>query len=850
MYVQANGTGGDPAVKNTKTVNLSSSVTNPTGIEIQLTETSPNSGVYRRSFQIDQALVNTSKREGYNEVAVVETEDEGVGKGFLNKFPSNVIKSRACGSGIQSLHIPPCSIDFIKAGGYETIKISTEDKSTTCFVKNQADLLLYIGHGTSADTDNAMNEGLIKMEKGENCFPNDIGDNWEEDLDCVILFACSVLDIRDGNGDHRNGMIKKKSRYAYGPGAEWAKIKGPRYLLGFNGLAPKVIENDGDKVIYDWQKLWWHKKDNDKQEIEAWEMATYERFDKNPKQFYNACLIDTKNGYYYWQITKPWWIWLTSYESKITEWKGPIPQNKWNKTIPSTMFMAALACPADLHIYDPDGNHVGLNNSGGVDINIPGAEYITSEDSDTKIILIPNADMLKDYRVEVKGSGEGVFKLGVLCPDSSNNIIHSAQYLDVPVNTTTVGKLTLNQDRDLSLKIDNDGDGKTDKARAPDIQETFLTLLIGSISITSTPAGASIFLDGTDTKTITPAILTNIIPGTYTIQLIKNDYENWHRQTMVTAGLTTNISATLTKNGTTGTLLTISPATTRVGVENSFNVDIVLSNAPEFDAMGAYLSFDPQVLEVISLTTGSLTQGGSELVRQFNNSSGMIDYAVRLTSGTAQGTGTILTIKLKAKGSGTTTLNFDFNPPRITEILNGIATVPFSTQIGTIQVEAIDMPQTPAFGTLSVTSFPTGASILIDGVNKGTTPAELSLQPGSYTLSLAMMYYSTYTTTFSVGTGLTTYIPATLTATISTHLKITPATKNIVKGEEFLVDVAIASVRKMITGKLHLSFNPDVLELQGIGILSKFHGKKNKNELRIRKYRMQRDGFFSNNFCQ
>ena len=55
-----------------------------------------------------------------------------------------------------------------------------------------------------------------------------------------------------------------------------------------------------------------------------------------------------------------------------------------------------------------------------------------------------------------------------------------------------------------------------------------------------------------------------------------------------------------------------------------------------------------------------------------------------LTSGTTQGTGTLLTIKLKAKGTGTTTLNFDSNSPRNTEMFNCIAIVPLSTQIGTI----------------------------------------------------------------------------------------------------------------------------------------------------------------------
>ncbi len=135
----------------------------------------------------------------------------------------------------------------------------------------------------------------------------------------------------------------------------------------------------------------------------------------------------------------------------------------------------------------------------------------------------------------------------------------------------------------------------------------------------------------------------------------------------------------------------------------------------------------------------------------------------------------------------------------------------------TFQIEAIKTQPIPLLGTLSVTSCPTGANILIDGVHKGTTPAELSLQAGSYTLNLTLAHYATYTTAFTIGTGSITIIPATLTATISTHLRIVPSVKNIIKGEEFTVGVEVADVTEMITSSLYLSFNPDVLELQELG---------------------------------
>ena len=73
-----------------------------------------------------------------------------------------------------------------------------------------------------------------------------------------------------------------------------------------------------------------------------------------------------------------------------------------------------------------------------------------------------------------------------------------------------------------------------------------LTMITGTLSVTSTPSGAIIFLDGTSTGTITPAILTNIIPGTHTIKLTKPGYYDWSSTVTVIAGTTTPIAATLT----------------------------------------------------------------------------------------------------------------------------------------------------------------------------------------------------------------------------------------------------------------------------------------------------------------
>lgn len=69
----------------------------------------------------------------------------------------------------------------------------------------------------------------------------------------------------------------------------------------------------------------------------------------------------------------------------------------------------------------------------------------------------------------------------------------------------------------------------------------------GSINISSTPAGAKVYLDGEDTGSITPIVLTDISPGTHTVKLDLYHYKIMEQAgILVTAGETTNLNWALT----------------------------------------------------------------------------------------------------------------------------------------------------------------------------------------------------------------------------------------------------------------------------------------------------------------
>ncbi|MGD9143042.1 MAG: hypothetical protein PVG61_04265 [Dehalococcoidia bacterium] len=145
----------------------------------------------------------------------------------------------------------------------------------------------------------------------------------------------------------------------------------------------------------------------------------------------------------------------------------------------------SIFSPADLHVYDSQGRHVGLDEQGNLEIEIPGALYITPEGTDFKTILIPDADVTDEFRVVVEGTGDGILDLKALVPDSAKNIRRYLEYQDIPINPVMDAELrivpemidTLSPEKDTGtlkdlsskLLIDSDGDGVFETETLPGI---------------------------------------------------------------------------------------------------------------------------------------------------------------------------------------------------------------------------------------------------------------------------------------------------------------------------------------------------------------------------------------------
>jgi len=131
-------------------------------------------------------------------------------------------------------------------------------------------------------------------------------------------------------------------------------------------------------------------------------------------------------------------------------------------------FLARMKCPADLHIYDAEGRHVGLNyQTGEYENEIPGAQHVKIGEAD--YIFVP--DSPGNYRIETMGKDAGTYSLDVVRPlvvrhgdGTFERVPAPFQYRDIP---TEAGKYRTHQEDVIAIgKLASAKLGKMDVERA------------------------------------------------------------------------------------------------------------------------------------------------------------------------------------------------------------------------------------------------------------------------------------------------------------------------------------------------------------------------------------------------
>lgn len=287
----------------------------------------------------------------------------------------------------------------------------------------------------------------------------------------------------------------------------------------------------------------------------------------------------------------------------------------------------------------------------------------------------------------------------------------------------------------------------------------------GSISVSSTPSGATVGLDGTDIQT-TPHTYPEVTVGSHTITVSKDGYSPYSTTVTVASGAQSVISATLSPVSTTGSLT----------VETDPSGAVILLNGIVYGVTPSHFSAIP----VGSYTLQLVKYGYEPVAKTIQISSGQENTVQISLPRRIPPTGTLL-IRSFPSG-GVVTLDGDtrgITPVRIPGLhpdsYNVRVSIPgYLSWIGIVEV--IGGRETSIYatlspkgtvtntGSLSVQSTPAGASVSVDSMPQGKTPINiLNMAEGTHSLVIAYPGYEPVTTTAMVQPGKTTVISVTLT---------------------------------------------------------------------------------------
>jgi hypothetical protein len=146
--------------------------------------------------------------------------------------------------------------------------------------------------------------------------------------------------------------------------------------------------------------------------------------------------------------------------------------NRWNNPIefaehgnPSHT-SAITGSPVNLHAYDSQGRHTGLNSSGQIETQIPDTYlYITSNNSKELIVILTS----EPITFIINATDNGAFNLSIDIFNKNTSTTTSIEYHDVQITNKTSASVRIGPaNPNYIMQIDINGDGATDGTKRPD----------------------------------------------------------------------------------------------------------------------------------------------------------------------------------------------------------------------------------------------------------------------------------------------------------------------------------------------------------------------------------------------
>lgn len=285
----------------------------------------------------------------------------------------------------------------------------------------------------------------------------------------------------------------------------------------------------------------------------------------------------------------------------------------------------------------------------------------------------------------------------------------------------------------------------------------------GQISISSSPSGASIILDGSHTGMVTPSLIKHISASEHHIKLNKPGYSTWSTTIQITSDHTSHINADLNRLEETGKMRVDSePDAADIYLNNLFydetpahigNLDeghyvVRIHRVGYYDWVKDYWVHGGEKTDILAVLdplpeepeTGDIivtsTPVGASVYLDDNYKGRTNTHDLDLTE--VDPGDYVISFKMKGYEDYTTKVKVDAGETsRVAVVLKSIPS--------------------PTTGGISVTSQPSGADVYLDNLYKGVTPIVIpDITEGSHVVNLKLNDHDDATETVQVIKGQTT----------------------------------------------------------------------------------------------
>jgi hypothetical protein len=279
----------------------------------------------------------------------------------------------------------------------------------------------------------------------------------------------------------------------------------------------------------------------------------------------------------------------------------------------------------------------------------------------------------------------------------------------------------------------------------------------GSLAVNSTPAGAAITLDGSETGQVTPYTFNELAPGEHTVAVNLAGYEPASQTVSVIAGSSVTVDFTLILIPTTGSIVVnstpVGAAITLDGTETGQVTPYTFSElAPGEHTVAVNLAGYEPATQTVSVIAGSSVTADFTLILIPTTGSIVVNStpvgAAITLDGTETGQVTPYTFNKLAPGEHTIAVNLAGYEP---------ASQTVSVVAGSTVNAEFTLVLIPTTGSIAVNSTPVGAAITLDGSETGqVTPHTFdALTPGEHTIAVNLAGYEPATQTVAVVAGST-----------------------------------------------------------------------------------------------